>query len=175
MAKRRAAGSGGVEINMTPMIDVTFQLIIFFILTAQMTSENLAKLIVPDPHKTVAWSDEQIQDIPNKAIINVVNQYGQKAEGRDPMAAGEALYYKLGVGDPIPVGDIKSLEAVLEARRRQAEQAGFKDFFVEIRADKDIFYENILPAMHAASAAGISKMSITAKEDPNTRPEWATQ
>ena len=53
MAKKSVYSSAGqpvqVEFNMTPMIDVTFQLILFFILVGQVASDALARMLVPEP------------------------------------------------------------------------------------------------------------------------------
>ncbi len=43
MPRERRAGNGAVDINMTPMIDCAFQLIIFFLLTAQMVGQDLTR------------------------------------------------------------------------------------------------------------------------------------
>ena len=47
MAKKSVYRTGGpavVDFNMTPMIDVTFQLILFFILVGQVASDALAQM-----------------------------------------------------------------------------------------------------------------------------------
>jgi biopolymer transport protein ExbD len=55
--KKKIVGGGSMDINMTPMIDCTFQLIIFFILTAQIASEEVAKVAVPEPHHSMAYPE----------------------------------------------------------------------------------------------------------------------
>ncbi|MCA8915268.1 MAG: biopolymer transporter ExbD [Planctomycetes bacterium] len=50
MAKKRKSmrSSDGVEVDLTPMIDVTFQLIIFFMVVSQITSQENVNLRLPD-------------------------------------------------------------------------------------------------------------------------------
>ena len=60
MARRKKIASGVEEVNLTPMIDCTFQLIIFFIISAQMTTEA-AKLLPPKPSNSLALKATQGQ------------------------------------------------------------------------------------------------------------------
>lgn len=161
MAKRRKVEGGQVEVNMTPMIDCTFQLIIFFILTAQIASEELAKLKTHKPYNSQATAAEEVQDMPNKVIVNVVNRYGDKDKDRDPYLASQPEYYQLGTSR-VDVGDTETLATLMKQRKASAEAKGFKEFFLEIRADKDIAYGAMEPVMRAAAEAKIKKMSITA-------------
>lgn len=46
--QRAAAGGGGQEIDLTPMLDVVFILLIFFIVTAQFIKEPGVAIVRPD-------------------------------------------------------------------------------------------------------------------------------
>lgn len=46
--KKSKRVEGAAEIDMTPMIDVTFQLIIFFMVVTQITSQENVNLRLPD-------------------------------------------------------------------------------------------------------------------------------
>ncbi len=46
--QRAAAGGGGQEIDLTPMLDVVFILLIFFIVTAQFIKEPGVSIVRPD-------------------------------------------------------------------------------------------------------------------------------
>jgi biopolymer transport protein ExbD len=58
MAKARKSRKveGGAEVDLTPMIDVTFQLIIFFMVVTQITSQENVDLRLPD---ALAANDEE--------------------------------------------------------------------------------------------------------------------
>ena len=45
--------AGDVSFNVTPLVDCTFLLVIFFILTSQMASDSLTTLSLP--RRTPAW------------------------------------------------------------------------------------------------------------------------
>lgn len=152
------------------MIDCTFQLIIFFILTAQMASQDLAKLVVHKPNESMALSAETKQGMkvnkPNQVTVNIVNEYGDRKDNRDPGISAQPICYKIG-SKTIEIGDVDTLLDIFRQRKVHAEQAGYKagDFYLEIRADKDVEFAGVEPVMLAAAEAGISKMSITAIVD----------
>jgi len=158
-ARRRREAVGQVSCNMTPMIDCTFQLIIFFILASQMASESLAKLLLADPANSQAVPTAQV-DEPNKAIVNVVSLAGETAEAGDAFS-GRADRYQIG-SMKIAIQDVDLLAEVLT--RLKAVNSS-DDFTVEVRADRRVDYRDVQPVMLAAAKAGIPKMNITALVD----------
>src|SRR4030065_2770312 len=55
MRKRLSAGDTGyLRINLTPMIDIVFLLLIFFVLIAQFSSRQLAQVQLPVPQPSAA-------------------------------------------------------------------------------------------------------------------------
>lgn len=62
--QRAAAGSGGGEIDLTPMLDVVFILLIFFIVTAQFIKEPGVAVVRPDV-------DNQVQAKPLAILIAI--------------------------------------------------------------------------------------------------------
>ncbi len=166
MPRKRRAGNGTVDINMTPMIDCAFQLIIFFLLTAQMVNQDLAEVAVPNPHHSIAMSEKDQKVLPNRVIVNIVSQYGDKTKDRNPILSARAVGYQIGM-TKIDVGDTERLTNILKDRYANAREQGFKDFFVEVRGDRDIAYRGIEPVLRAAGEAKIAKISITAFVDPN--------
>ncbi|MBN1941848.1 MAG: biopolymer transporter ExbD [Phycisphaerae bacterium] len=169
MAKRRIIGGAVGDVNMTPMIDCTFQLIIFFILTAQMASEQ-AKVLVPKPQISQALSEEEGTFTPGRVTVNIVSKFGDQEENRDSIFAAQAKHYQVGA-EVIPLDKSSRLVEILTERMMLAAQEGIqeKDFYVEIRGDKDIAFAGIEPVLQAAAAAKIRKMSITAIVDKNVK------
>jgi biopolymer transport protein ExbD len=164
---RQRGGAGEVTLNMTPMIDCVFQLIIFFVLATQAASAALAKVKLSRPHASQAIPSKDIES-PNRVIVNVVSKAASKAPGEvlDPMTAAEADRYEV-MKERIEVGDIERLVEVIKDRRARAkselgEKAAEKDFFIEIRADKRINYRFVSPVIKAGVAAGVTRMSLTA-------------
>lgn len=166
MAKKKLESHGGAaEVNLTPMIDCTFQLIIFFILTAQMASEQ-AKVLIATPAESMALSvvNPEAPPFPNKVTVNICGKFGDdKQEMRDASQSSSAEYYQIGQKQ-IQLHEEELLIQMLKDARAQALQKNPNaEFFVEIRADKDINYAGIEPVLLAAGEAKMSRMTITAE------------
>ena len=159
---KTGGGTTTVEFNMTPMIDVTFQLIIFFILAGQIASDELAKMELSQPWRSKALSDDALTNMPNRAIVNIVSR-AEAGTDKDSIAlAGEAKEWRVG-STIIKAGNREELQRLLDQRYQAwIAQGQGKEFYVEIRADRRVRYGAVEPAMLAASAVGIPKMNITA-------------
>ncbi len=145
-----------VGFNMTPMIDCTFQLILFFLLATQMLSADYVEMDLPEPHVN---RSEQL-DEPNKVIINVVPHDKQKVRN-NPEYAGLAKCYQVKTV-VIEKDNTQKLQALLlRARRDAQERRAQGDFVVEIRADREVHFKEILPVLRAVQGAEIEKMRIT--------------
>ena len=160
MAKRRPQPKK-VDFNMTPMIDVTFQLIIFFIITGQIISEELAKLKVANPTVTQAVEMKEWS-----VIVNVVSAAGdktdEKAVGIDTSRAEAWVVH----GKEVPVDDMDALVRVLKDDLKKVPEGEREKFSLELRSDYRVQYADVQTVMLAAADAGITKMNITAVTDP---------
>ena len=65
--RKRAAPD---EVNLTPMIDVVFQMIIFFVFTIDLDNEKFDETIEPPDAKEA----EQIEEFTNAVIVQVTKQ-----------------------------------------------------------------------------------------------------
>lgn len=167
MAKSAAsrAGAGDVQFNVTPMVDVTFLLIIFFILAGQMSSQEMARTIkLSRPAGSQALKRGSKEAL-NRVVVNVVARVALigKDEELDSSLQGQAHHYEI-MGKPIQVGDIPELLARFSKSRDAAKAKGQKpeEFTVEIRADYRIGYGEVEPVIAAAVKAKIPKMHIAA-------------
>lgn len=173
---RRRESSDDLDLPLTPLIDCTFLLIIFFLLTAQLAGRELPDLLLSEPQETT--SSELPSDVENRnhVTVNVLNQYGEETEDRSPQLSRMASRYQVGV-ENVKVGRsgaINHLKGVLQSRRAQAAEQDVSDYWVEIRADRDIRYGDVRPVMEAAADAGIARMSLTTqgeKEDAELKAE----
>ena len=127
-------GNAEVEANLTPMIDVTFLLIVFFVLVSRIVEvENVPmELPRPDQPETVRPGDEQ------RAVINVI-----------PTGGGRASGYRLGSRTFPPGAD--GLETLADhlAGLYRANPA----LRINLRADRATGYEWIEPVLAAVSSA----------------------
>ena len=161
---QRGAG-GGVDFNMTPMIDVTFQLILFFILVGQVASEELAKMELPQPDTSQAIKQEEAVT-PNHAVVNVVLDAEAESAPPGSLKAGMVGFYQVGTTQVQPDVDArKRLTSLIEARKAELTESQRESFYVEIRSDKRIHFEQVVPVLLAASDAKVQKMNITALLD----------
>jgi len=157
MAKKKLE-SANVEFNMTPMIDVTFQLIIFFIITGQIISHDLAELKPPDPEESVA-SVSLTQDV--NMIVNIVARASEEP-GISAEMGSQALRWEV-YGDPlIPERDLGKLTDIFKEELAKRTEAQQKEFTVELRSDFRVRFADVETVLIAASEAGIQNMNITA-------------
>jgi len=166
---RGGGGAGDVSLNMTPMIDCVFQLIIFFVLATQAASAALSKVELARPHKSQSIPSEEVES-PNRVIINVVSK-DPEGKSADMMEAAEADRYEV-MKERIEVGDVEKLVEIIQRRKAEAVEAGSiteknmeEEFFIEIRADKRVNYQYVAPVIKAGVEAGIRKMNLTALPD----------
>ncbi|MFK7961707.1 MAG: ExbD/TolR family protein [Phycisphaerales bacterium] len=132
MPKRR--GPVRVHANLTPMIDVTFLLIVFFVLVSQIVETEHVDMDLPvliDPSTEPPGEDA-------RAVVNVV-----------PGIGGDVLAYRLG-STRYPADDAgrAALTAALATRI-----AGNPQLRLNLRADRDSHYELVRPVLEAVAEA----------------------
>jgi biopolymer transport protein ExbD len=122
------AVSGEVGFNMTPMIDVVFQLIIFFLLSSHMAKQETQ---LPLPLPAASSGRAEVPDDRPRLTVNV-------------LADGTLL-----VGNhPITSEDLVPL-----LRERRA--AHGDELEVRIRGDRGVLYNRFEPVMLACAQAGV--------------------
>lgn len=146
MSLRSVATPRALGVNLTPMIDIVFLLIVFFLLTAQLSSQRVLELELP---RAALEDDPSASDTPG--VVNVVPESQVAALGGD---------YRLGtrVFLATPLG-ISSLE--MELRGLMARDA---DARVVVRADRSEDSQRVIEAVRAASRAGVSRVEVAVIE-----------
>lgn len=131
-----------LELNLTSMMDVSFQLIIFFILITNFAAADLPKLSPPDPTVSTARKMPDLQ----RVQINIV-----------PLGeSGEASHLVI-FGKKIRRDAYAEVTNMLKVKRAEN-----KDIEVYIRADGSLYFEQIQPIMRAITDAGISRIDLVA-------------
>jgi len=153
MVKRRAVGTTP-EMNMTPLIDVVFQLIIFFMLVNNIISEQSVQMVVPrlDESRTRELGEG------HRVFVNVApfDHTPDDRAGNALSFPGEAQFVRIGQAT-FAVGDLEGMARELrewKARDPQVE--------VLLRADAALYYEAVAPVMTAISAAEIQAVNLVA-------------
>lgn len=121
-----------IELNLTPLIDVVFLLLIFFMVSTTFEKQAKLKLQLPD-----ATTEARVQD--QKTVV-----IGIDAKGH---------YY---INDRQVVNT--SIETLKIALKKVTE--GKTDIPVTLRADAKTPHQSVVTAMDAASQLGLVKLSI---------------
>jgi biopolymer transport protein ExbD len=160
--RRLQTTAGEVSINLTPLIDCTFLLIVFFILSTHFS--KLPQLLLHKPVDSQAQHKPEEANAPNRAIVSVISA---EPPADDPaqwdIGRARAVEHYEVFTRRIPAGRVDRLEEELRSRKAEAEEMGFEKFFVEIRADWRVGYMHVEPVMQAAADAGIGNINITAE------------
>lgn len=127
-------GNAEIESNLTPMIDVTFLLIVFFVLVSQLVEAEHVDMALPAPDQPVT---DPIDDAP-KTIINLV-----------PGEDGGISMYRIGARTfPANADGI----AAMTDRLAEAYRAN-PNVELNLRADRATHYRWIDPVMQAIADA----------------------
>jgi biopolymer transport protein ExbD len=122
-----------VGFDMTPMIDIVFQLIIFFLLTGHLVKqETQMKLALP----TATSGEAEIDDQSPRVTVNV------RGDGQVSLGSG--------------VVNIAELTQRLGEKRQAAGEA----LEVRIRSDRQVPYRVVEPIMLACTKVGIWKVTF---------------
>ena len=133
---------GSVTFNMTPMIDVVFLLIIFFLVSSHLAKQE-AQMELPLP---VAESGSTPDDVQSRRItVNVLRDGSLLLAGK-PVRGGE-----------------------LPQRLVTAISARGQDLEVRIRSDRNVAYRHVEPILIACARAGIWNVAFAVYRPEDVR------
>ncbi len=142
--------------NMTPLIDVTFQLIIFFMLVSNIIAEENPEMIVPELNDP---KTRELGDV-SRIAVNVMPlpfDMKQRALGNPLNMDGLATTVKIQLQE-YNIDELDAIRAeLMDARNKNP------DIEVILRADGAIYYKDVQPIMDAIAAAGIQTVNVVAK------------
>lgn len=143
MSLLHARGPARIDANMTPLIDLAFLLIVFFILVARMGGEQLPPVSLPEPRHAATTSAGSRPRLAVNVIANgdqTILSIGAK-KFSDDESGRRAL-----------------ADAIAQRIRRDPTLP------VDIRADRSLRYDKVEPALRAiaqaASQAGAQGVTI---------------
>ncbi len=129
-----------VDFNMTPMIDVVFLLIIFFLVSSHFAQQEVqVDLDLP----SAAEGRNPPEDDARRVVVNVLPE---QQPGRQIVVAGRPL-------------DQRELTRVIAAEKNQSKQAK-RRLEVRIRCDRRVPYRIVEPIMVACAEAGVWKVTF---------------
>ncbi|MDX1682272.1 MAG: biopolymer transporter ExbD [Phycisphaeraceae bacterium] len=153
------------EMNMTPLIDVTFQLIIFFMIVSNIVSEQTVEMVVPELEDSQAY---QLGD-QDKVVVNVepppFDRKDRRADGSNDhlQADGQAAGIWVGIKQYAPNETDKVTAQLKAARERNPEVQ------VLLRADSALYYREVQQVMAAIAAAQIKTVNLVAYRHEDDR------
>ena len=156
MSKVVQRGAVAPTMNITPLIDVVFLLIIFFMLVSKIVSDQTVEMIVPDLDEPK--TREIVEGAP-QIIVNIAPQtYTRANRESNPLEfAGDPAFVKVGSYPDFALND---LAGITNALRQEVEKNA--DVEVLLRADGALFYEAVQPIMGAITSAGIETVNLVA-------------
>jgi biopolymer transport protein ExbD len=135
-----------IELNLTPMIDVVFNLIIFFMLVADLSQKDIELLKLP--WSTQAQADQGKEDL--RIIINVVKAGKTNAE-RAAWKSGDPVLIKV-KGDEVNLKTLTQRLLVFAERKRDTEHPMQpSEVFALIRCDREIRWREVQWVMQACA------------------------
>lgn len=144
MRLHRPKRKHGCEINITPLIDIVFLLIIFSMVISQFQKIEVENLEVPEARK----AEQARASSPGRIVINVDRDGRIFVSHRSLTMAG--------------LGELLSAET----RHRQPE-----DLTVLVRADRRTPWRNVGRVLGACAARKISQVKIAALEPESAGPK----
>ena len=145
------------SMNITPLIDVVFLLIIFFMLVNNIVSEETVDMILPE---LVDSEAREVGEI-DRVVVNIAPEaFSRDGRGDYPLVhPGTASYVKIGTGSGsrFEPGDTARMTEALRQIKAQNPQVQ-----VLLRSDGAIYYESVRPIMDAVAAAGIERVNLVA-------------
>ena len=134
--KNRSQGCG---IDMTPMIDIVFQLIIFFVVTLKFTSDFNMDILLEDGKNGVTITPE---NMPQTSLEIEVDRRGR-----------------------ITMHNIRFSDDQVRMMLRNRVNRSGANFPLLIRADRRTSHEHVKRVMDICTEAGVWKLSFVAVQD----------
>jgi biopolymer transport protein ExbD len=125
-----------LSLNLTPLIDIVFLLLIFFMVSTTFTKENHLSINLPE-------ANGDVSDAPNKMVEVIIDKDGQVSINGKALISNKLITLK------------QAIEKVSEGDRSLP--------FI-ITADAATPHESVVRAMDAAGQLGFSRLSITSKQ-----------
>lgn len=144
---RRKANSDD-ELDMTPMVDMTFLLLIFFMVTATFSQQKTLQLPPPDPEKKGASRTMEIRDDVIEASLRV------EIDAQNGVAIEEEK-----------VSDLTGLAGLLREKMRSELKTE-----VVLSIDPKALHETVVRVVDACNEAGMQKIRIASRAGDDATP-----
>ena len=137
------------QLDMTPMIDVVFELIIFFVVTLVEAQKKDETIELEDGKHGIVLVPEELPPSHLQIDIGIVQEGPRKGKPR------------------ISMGDVEISSAEI-GRRVKERLKKYKEFPVMVRADFAVPHRAVRQVMDACTEAGVWKISFQAVSEDKT-------
>jgi biopolymer transport protein ExbD len=161
MATIKSRAGGGVGFNMTPMIDIVFNLIIFFMLVSQFYRLEVEEVKLP-PASKADPNKEKLQQY-TQLVVNIVPPTNPQDKATRVVIGGKTIVTFVEGGDPPEMDPLINL---LKARNEAVTANKQKPLNVICRAGEEVTYDIVGSVMIATSKAGIKNWWVQAARPP---------
>lgn len=148
MPKKPKKGRVGVRIDMTPMVDVAFLLLTFFMLTTQFRPPTEVEVILPDSHSAIK--------LPESDVITVsVNKEGRIFMGVDSQIVRVKVFgeeNKLRLDLPVDKEELKQKLILARVANQKLRTV--------LKVDRDAEYGLVMDVMDILEQVNITRFNL---------------
>ncbi|HBE92792.1 MAG TPA: biopolymer transporter ExbD [Gammaproteobacteria bacterium] len=146
--KENDAGDDDLQINLTPLIDIVFLLLIFFMVTTTFTRESQLRIQLPEAQA----EDVKVEEVEQLVIeISALGVYAVK--GPKDKAARQVIN-----------SSSVALKRVLD---KSADVEKRDDLVVIVRADRKTPHEAVIRALSVARQSGLTRITFATQNEPD--------
>jgi biopolymer transport protein ExbD len=132
------------EMDLTPMVDVVFQLLIFFMVTASFALHKTIQTPTPDPEqKGATQSIQSLEELEGVAIL-------VRIDGQNGITI-----------DDEPLSDASRIAEALQTKMRHEQKSE-----IIITADSAAWHRTVVKVVDAANEAGMQKIRLATRSGP---------
>ena len=135
-----------VTINLTPLIDIVFLLLIFFMVSTTFSKESQLRIRLPD-----ASPDSEVEQQPSRLVVAITKGGDYSIRGPNESTGHHLLSRKRSV--------------LAQAMAKVAQ--GTDDLVVVIRADRQTPHEAVVRAMDVARKLGLVRITFSTQKPRN--------
>ena len=129
-------------LDMTPMVDVTFQLLIFFMITASFVTQKSLQTTPPEPNEDTGAVTVQLEDMKDESVIVNIDETGGL------------------MVDDVPIEGASALVEALMAKMATEQKTELL-----IEADYNATHGAIIQVIDAGISAGMQNIRKTSRQD----------
>ncbi len=133
------------RINLVPMIDIVFQLLVFFMVASHLATAQHEPVKLPEP----THSQAREKQLDNRLTLNLIS---------DPVSG---RIVKIKANSNL----VRDLPALVDLLLRYGPQLQTHNGTVIIRADKNLQFVEMQKVLQAVADAGVASVHIAARQD----------